>query len=596
MCGFIASVGRPGLPPAAAAAALASLASRGPDGVGTWQGGGVHLGHRRLAIIDLDPRAIQPMHSGCGRYAIVFNGEIYNYRELRKALAAQGVAFRTTSDTEVLLELFRRDGVSMLAQLQGMFAFVIWDNRSRSAFVARDPYGIKPIYYAHTPAGWLIGSQVKALLATGLVSRAPCVQGRAGYWLLGSVPEPYTWFGAIRSLRAGHCMTFSDAAPPAERCWHDIGAAWRDAEGAQANDNAPGGRADGPRERIYEAVQRHMVADVPVGLFLSGGIDSSAVAGLMRDTGGQALCGVTLRFEEFVGTPADESPGAATAAMCYGISHHVRTVGTAEFRADLARLLADMDQPSIDGVNTWYASKAASELGLKVVMSGVGGDELFLGYPLFRTIPRLLRWRRILDALPSGRATAAVLARWQARRTANQRWAHAEAWTRTVEGAWWLRRSVRAPEELPTLLGADEGHAFLRQFDPVEMVRSMTGALPRDPLLALGQIESMTYLRNQLLRDSDWASMAHSLELRTPLVDATLLSGLVPWLRSFGGGPVKAALTNAPRQPVPASIAGKRKTGFGIPVANWLGKPSGRLSGEWAARVAATCFEERPSP
>lgn len=148
-----------------------------------------------------------------------------------------------------------------------------------------------------------------------------------------------------------------------------------------------------------------------------------------------------------------------------------------------------MDQPSIDGVNTCYASKAAAELGLKVVMSGVGGDELFLGYPLFRTIPRVLRWRRTLDALPLGHATASALARWQARRTGNQRSAHAEAWTGTVEGAKWLRRSVRAPDELPALPGAEEGHAFLRQFDPVGMVRSMTGALPRDPMRALGQTE-----------------------------------------------------------------------------------------------------------
>jgi asparagine synthase (glutamine-hydrolysing) len=582
------------MPPSAAAAALSRLASRGPDGLGEWQGDGIYLGHRRLAIIDLDPRAVQPMHSSCGRYAIAFNGEIYNYRELRKSLEEQGVAFRTTSDTEVVMELFRRDGDTMLPKLEGMFAFVIWDKHSRSAFAARDPYGIKPIYYAHTKSGWLIGSQVKALLATDLVPRTPCVQGQAGYWLLGSVPEPYTWFDAIRSVRAGHYMIFTAATPPVERCWHDIGAAWRDAEDSQASASAPHRGSSELRERIYESVQRHMVADVPVGLFLSGGIDSSAVAGLMSDTGAQALCGVTLRFEEFAGTPSDESPGAASAAQCYRISHHLRTVGTAEFRSDLQGLLADMDQPSIDGVNTWYASKAASELGLKVVMSGVGGDELFLGYPLFRTIPRLLRWRGALDALPAGRTVAAALGRWRARRTGNQRWAHAESWSRTVEGAWWLRRSVRAPEELPALLGADEGHAFLRKFDPVEMVRSMTGALARDPVLALGQIESMTYLRNQLLRDSDWASMAHSLELRTPLVDAKLLSGLVPCLRGFGSGPVKAMLANAPRQPVPASIAGKRKTGFGIPVSHWLGKPSGRLSVEWAARVAAQCYSWPP--
>ncbi len=590
MCGFIAAVARLGtaFETTAIKRALDQMHRRGPDSEGIWQEPGVQLGHRRLAILDLDVRANQPMHSDCGRYVIVFNGEIYNFHALRSDLIAKGIQFHTTSDTEVLLALFAREGAAMLSRLRGMFAFVIWDRTTRRAFAARDPYGIKPLYWAQTADGVLLASQVRALLATGQVSRAPCARAQANFWLLGSVPEPHTWYQAIQALPAGHCAWIDEGRMGTPQRWWDVAAAWRDAPAALP----PAAKV---RERVRTAlrasVAAHLVADVPVGVFLSGGIDSGALAGLMVEAGAQNLQGITIAYDEFAGTHNDEAPVAATLAAHYGITHHVRRVTREEFAADLPRILAAMDQPSIDGINTWYATKAVAELGLKVVVSGVGGDELFQGYSSFQQLPRLvLAWgpaSRVPGAMPLARAAMG----WQARRSGNARWRQMPDWARTMAGAWWLRRGLYAPAELPALMGPDLATEGLQGFSPDAWVGQMSGQLVADGTLAVGQIESTTYLRNQLLRDSDWASMDHSVELRTPLVDAWLLRDVQPLLGAFSQFPNKRLLAEAPARPLPEALINRTKTGFGIPVQTWLSQ-MGKAGGEggpsnaWACEVA----------
>lgn len=565
--------------------AMARMWRRGPDGEGFWQEGHAALGHRRLAILDLDTRAAQPMHSSDGRYVIVYNGEIYNFRALRQTLEKDGVPLRTTSDTEVLLALFARDGEAMLPKLHGMFAFVIWDRQDRRAFAARDPYGIKPLYIATIEGGIAVASQVKALLATGLVSHEPDPRGQASFWMLGSVAEPHTWYRDIHALPAGHCTWLEDGKASAPRSWLDIGNVWR----AAAACNTPSDVAETVRNTLLESVKRHMVADVPVGVFLSGGIDSGALAGLMVEAGAHDLTGVTLAYDEFKGTPQDEVYVAGQIARHYGIHHHIRRVARDEFQADLPRILDAMDQPSVDGINTWYASKAVAELGLKVVVSGVGGDELFQGYSSFRELPGLVaRWRSMARWPGAGWATR-LAAIAQVRRTGNRRWQHAPEWMRTIEGAWWLRRSIHVPEDLPRLMGTEAATEALGDFDAANWVHDMTGPLPDNARLALGQIESMTYLRNQLLRDSDWASMDHSVELRTPLVDAHMSGQLQPVLMQFARYPGKALLAHAPDKPLPKDIAQRRKTGFGIPVLHWLTPQSGSSalsSKDWMQQLA----------
>jgi asparagine synthase (glutamine-hydrolysing) len=543
------------------------MTRRGPDGEGFWQDDTAALGHRRLAILDLDARSAQPMHSHCGRYVIVFNGEIYNFRALRAMLQAEACELRTTSDTEVLLTLFASRRESMLPLLHGMFAFVIWDRVAGRAFAARDPYGIKPLYIGHADDGVLLASQVKALLDTGRISRDADPRGQAAFWMLGSVPEPHTWYRDISPLPAGHCLWIERGAVTRQWSWCDIGASWRATDGdGHHGEKLPAQEIqDRVSVALRESIGRHLVADVPVGVFLSGGIDSGAIAALMVEAGAKDVQGVTIVYDEFAGSEDDEGPAARELARHYGIKHHMRRVTKDEFAADLPRILAAMDQPSIDGINTWYATKAVSELGLKVVLSGVGGDELFLGYESFRQLPGLVHWWRALSKVPGMMAAGRVAGEWRALNSRNTRWRHAPEWARTMAGAWWLRRSVQGPEGVPQALAGS-----MKDFSAQAWVNATTGSLPLRMPMALAQIESMNYLRNQLLRDSDWASMDHSVELRTPLVDAHLLEQLQPLLHRFDAFPKKSLLANAPRDPLPPGITGRRKTGFGIPVLRWL--------------------------
>jgi asparagine synthase (glutamine-hydrolysing) len=408
--------------------------------------------------------------------------------------------------------------------------------------------------------------------------------------MLGSVPEPHTWYREVRALPAGHFAWIKEGRVATPRRWSDIGEAWRSAEPVRLPVAEIRERV---RSALRESVARHLVADVPVGVFLSGGIGSRALAGLMVEAGARQLEGVTIACDEFAGSHQDEAPVAARIAAHYGIRHHVRRVTREEFHADLPRILDAMDQPSIDGINTWYASKAVAERGLKVVVSGVGGDELFQGYSSFRRLPRMVAARRAMAWVPG----SALLAQWaasrQARRTGIDRWRHAPEWANSIAGAWWLSRSIHSPGELVGLMGAEAAHEALREFDAEQYVAGMSGVLPSDRRLALGQIESTTYLRNQLLRDSDWASMDHSVELRTPLVDAHLLHQLGPLLAAFARFPNKDLLAAAPTVPLPREVTLRPKTGFGIPVGRWLTPVGAPKTGAaldsraWAKEVAA---------
>ena len=565
MCGLAAAVWRFDGKREVIAAACQRMRARGPDAEGYWHGQGVSLGHRRLAILDLDARANQPMHSACGRYAIVYNGEIYNFRNLGEELRAAGVELRTSSDTEVLLALFAREKEAMLPRLRGMFAFAIWDATERRLFIARDPYGIKPLYLAETPDGVLVASQVKAILSTGMVSRDPDPRGQAGFWLTGSVPEPRTWYRAIRALQAGGLAWIDQRGAIASKRWCDVADQWRYAQQTGMTDQEVTATVHAALRRSAEA---HLVSDVPVGVFLSGGIDSGAIAGLMRESGAIGLKGVTLGFREFAGKHQDEAPMAARVAAECGMEHHVRVVTRHEFEQDIPSILDAMDQPSVDGVNTWFASKAVAEIGLKVVVSGLGGDELFQGYRHFRYLPSLVAaWSRGAR-IPGAVAATDFISRLQARRSGNARWRHFSSLARSLPGAWFLRRGLFAPEELPDIMGEEMAAGALRGFDAEQWVAEQCGSLPSDPQLALSLIESTLYLRNQLLRDSDWASMAHSVELRTPLVDSWLLRDVMQVGTAILRFPRKALLSSAAA--LPSAVSDRRKTGFDTPINNWL--------------------------
>ena len=374
------------------------MAARGPDGEGEWLSadGRIGFGHRRLAIIDLSDRAAQPMASADGKIVIVFNGEIYNYRALRSDLESKGYVFRTQSDTEVLLQLYASKGAAMVRDLRGMFAFGLWDADKQGLLLARDPYGIKPLYYADD--GWTLrfASQVKALVAGRRTGLDPDPAGWAGFFLFGNVPEPYTIYRDIRAVPAGATLWIDRRGLHEPERYFSLPQVFAEAE-------RPAARPDAQsriRAALIDSVRHHLVADVPVGIFLSSGVDSAALLGLMRDAGHDDIHAITLRYEEFRDRHEDEAPLAGVVARHYGARHTIRTVTHEEFRADLPKIFTAMDQPTIDGINTWFVAKAARELGLKAAISGLGGDELVGGYPSFTDIPRWVRWGRLSACVP----------------------------------------------------------------------------------------------------------------------------------------------------------------------------------------------------
>src|SRR5712692_9850301 len=516
---------------------------RGPDGSGAWwtKDRRCGLGHRRLAIIDLSGRASQPMTSEDGRFVVVFNGEIYNYPELRAELEADGARFRTTSDTEALLHLYARHGAEMVHRLRGMFAFAIWDEARRSLFLARDPYGIKPLYTANDGWTFRFASQVKALLAGGHVSHDPEPAGIVGFHLFGSVPEPFTLYRDVRALPAGHTQWVDGAGPREPKPFANLAEVL--AKGA-ANPAPAAELGERLRAGVLDSVRAHLLADVEVGLFLSAGVDSGALLGLMADAGQRETRAITLAFDEFRGTAEDEAPLAGRVAERYGARHIIRRVDVREFREDLPAIMEAMDQPSIDGINTWFIAKAAKELGLKVALSGLGGDELLAGYPSFIDIPR---WRRrfgSLAAVPGLGRVARPLIRALApglerdRPKAPGLLEYARSWT----GLYLLRRGLFLPYELDEVMDPAVAQEGLRRLKPL---RHLAAHLSPDPGSDVGRVcvlESAHYMRNQLLRDADWAGMAHGVEIRVPLVDATLLETLASAIPRLGPHTGKEAL------------------------------------------------------
>lgn len=564
------------------------MRARGPDGQGEWYTADrkVGLAHRRLAIIDLNERAAQPMQSADGQLVVTFNGEIYNYRQLRQQLAARGCQFRTESDTEVLLHLYAEKGVAMLDDLRGMFAFALWDAREQSTLLARDPYGIKPLYYADD--GWTcrFASQVKALLA-GKVSRVAEPAGIVGFYLLGSVPEPYTLYQDIRAVPAGAYVRITATGAGSPKHYFEPGRIWADAANAK-----PPNAADIQaivRAGLLDSVASHLIADVPVGAFLSAGIDSGALVGLMKDAGQQQVSTVTLGFREYAGTAADEVPLAAEVAQHYGVQHRVRMIDEAEFQRELPAIIAAMDQPSIDGINSWFVSKAAHEAGLKVAVSGVGGDELFGGYPSFREVPHWVRRLWLPAAIPGvGAATEHLHATFAPLFAAvNPKAGSMLRYGGTYAGAYLLKRGLFLPKDLQALLGKEVAEAGLQRLRPLQYLQRQLQPLGscNNPHAIVATLESAVYLRNQLLRDTDWASMAHSLEVRTPLVDAVLTRTLAASLLALPGNK-KSLLAASPAKPLPSTVASRAKTGFTTPVDKW--QANGTSSQTWRQQPALT--------
>jgi asparagine synthase (glutamine-hydrolysing) len=558
MCGIAGILttdgGAPGLADRAALMERALL-HRGPDGRGAWvsRRQSAVFAHTRLAIIDPTPTGRQPMSIDNGRLTITFNGEIYNFMEMRRELEARGAVFQSHSDSEVILHAYDAFGERCVERLRGMFAFALWDERSQLCLLARDRFGIKPLYYSHEPERLVFASELRALCASGLVASRVDASAVYEYLRAGSVPEPMTLVAGARCLEAGHLAIWKNGT------LHDRPYFELSFEPAITPDDA----VARTRDALVDSVHHHFVGDVPVGVFLSGGVDSTALLAIASGLDDVETRAMTMALP---GSDADEVALARRTAEHFGVRHDVCEVSADSAKPLFGEYLTAMDQPSIDGMNTLAVSTLAQSCGVKVMLSGLGADELFGGYPSVRAVPSLTAWNRRFAAagplrLAAGRALEAL---------PDPRYRR-------------IGDLLRQPSTMPVSYAAyrgiftrDEARTLTQHFVPgATLLDRAAQGVESDPTPEDGvcRLEMTRYMRNQLLRDADVMSMARGIEVRVPYLDPRVVETVNAIPQEMRLSAAKALLVKAVPE-IPSWIAVQPKRGFMFPVEHWL-------SGSW---------------
>ncbi len=537
-----------------------AIVRRGPDAEGQHVDGRVHLGHRRLSIIDLDAGQ-QPMVSDDGQVALIFNGEIYNHAELRQELEQRGVRFETRCDTEVILRLYLEDGEACVQRLRGMFAFAIWDRRSGQLLLVRDRVGIKPLYYARTADGFVFGSELKALLATGWVSRERDLQALDDFFAHGFIRASRSVYRQVSKLGAGELLRLScaDGSIARERYWQ------LPAPGTGPTD--PAEAQAGLLARIDEAVRIRLMSDVPLGAFLSGGIDSSTVVWRMAEHSSAPVDTFSIGFDD---ERFDETPVARAVAKHFGTRHHEQRV-TPDALQVLPRVIAAHDEPFGDpsSIPTWYVCQVARR-DVTVCLSGDGGDELFAGYGRYATLAgeaARLAWpravRTLAARLPVGRAEG---------RTRNklERIAAADAEEHYARFRAIFSASMREQ------LWSTEARARI----DADATAALFEVMPRawrdsDSVGRMQACDFGVYLPDDVLTKVDRMSMDHSLEARVPLLDHEVVeyAFALPTALKYQPGRSKAILRDLIEPHLPRAVLEHRKQGFSVPLSRWMRGP-----------------------
>jgi asparagine synthase (glutamine-hydrolysing) len=559
---------------------LAAQQHRGPDDEGTIvfsegsERATVTLGNRRLAIIDLSPDGHMPMANEDDTVWVTYNGEIYNFAELRAELIIAGHLFRSKTDTEVVVHGYEQWGIDgLLQRLNGMYAIAIWDRRTKCLSIARDRFGEKPLYYFWDGRTFLFASELKSLLASGLIERRFNPAGMVAYLNLGSVPAPLTIISGVVALQPATYVTFSFGRDPQQKRYWSL----HFSESNISFDEA----VEQTAMLLREAVESRLISDVPLGVFLSGGIDSSAIVALVRDASGAAIrtSSVIFREKEF-----DEGPYAQQTAAWFQTEHMEFEVTPQEALAELPRMLWAMDQPTIDGVNTYFVSKVTRSNGTVVALSGLGGDELFGGYPSFRTVPKLCSLSRGIHLVPGlGRLAAYAIAASGYSRS--QKLASFLARNPGPESAYLAVRGLYTAREIKTL-AVDLASANGSLFDPVGYLTKITSNSGSASFNTISTLELGAYMHSQLLRDTDAMSMAHSLEVRVPFLDHRLAEFLatVPQKYKSSKRP-KSLLLRVLAGKLPPGVEARSKRGFTFPFSRWL-------AGPWRKEIESVLFAE----
>lgn len=569
MCGIFGIVGyNSRIPDGLLERGTRSLAHRGPDDHGTVllrdSVAGeteIGLGNRRLAILDLSPLGHQPMHHAETGNWIVYNGETYNFREVRTELEGLGANFVSHSDTEVILKAYAQWGEQCLTKFRGMFAFALWDAQRRRLFVARDPMGIKPLYYVRAGSYFIFASEVRSILGTGLIPARLDHAGLTNYLTFGSAYDPLTLIEGIRALPAGHFLTWEGGKLSETAYWDLVD---------DADSTVQSGVSTIPaqlQQTLEEAVRSQLVSDVPVGVFLSGGIDSSALVSILS-RGGVTPSTFSIVFRE---TDFSEAEHSRAVALKFHTDHHEITVSQADVLAAIPDALRAMDLPTMDGVNTFFVSRETRKAGVKVALSGLGGDEVFAGYSNFRTVPRMERfahfWKRVPHAIrtPVAGAFGAIAPE----NDQNRKLAALARANGSVIHPYFLTRILFAPAQRESLLQSrDQQSDDLAGASQREALRR---SLVLDPVNRVSYLESRCYMLNTLLRDSDFMSMSQGLEVRVPLIDHELAKSVLalPGRLKLNGTP-KKLLVEALAGSLPDEIVHRPKRGFTLPFEHWL--------------------------
>jgi asparagine synthase (glutamine-hydrolysing) len=523
------------------------------------------IGMRRLAIFD-PVNGHQPMTTRDGRHTLVFNGAIYNFHLLQVELESAGWTFQTRCDTEVLLAALVHWGEDAVRRLRGMYAFALWDSSEESLLMARDPFGIKPLYFSHEGGRIVFASEVTALLASGANPGDIDPLAVADYLAWLAVPAPRTIYRGILSLQPGERLRFS-------RGQVDIRPTWT-FQSIPEDPKPCSSRAEfvgALRERLDDSIRAHVLADVPVGAFLSGGLDSAVVAGLMSRASGDVLHTFSIGFEE---DDFSEADAAESTARHFGAVHHTRIITGDEVARDLEKFLSACDQPTGDGVNTYYVSQTAQQGGVKVALSGLGGDELFGGYPSFQALPALARrlpiWLRVPGILRGLLTSPLEFGGTRGRKLSdflrNATDAHELAALQRRVFSESSRRLMLAPDVVSRIREHPPFHPRL------EAMRADLGTTDLHSIASAWEMR--TYMADVLLRDSDVMSMRHSLELRVPFIDRPLVEWLWRQPVRFRDQPrhPKSALAEATADILPPGLAKRRKRGFTLPFPIWMRK------------------------
>lgn len=548
----------------------ASLAHRGPDDSGTViirdtvrEPVEIGLGNRRLAILDLSPLGHQPMHDADTGNWIVYNGEIYNFRDVRKELEDCGVRFASHSDTEVLLKAYGRWGEECLPKFRGMFAFAVWDAERHCLVIARDPMGVKPLYYAESGAYFLFASEVRTLLGTGLFPKHIDPAGLINFLTYGSAYDPLTIVEGIRSLPPGHTLAWEDGNLRMASYWDLVG----NEAGPQSSSAQDQSHAVAQLQPLLEeSVRLQLVSDVPLGVFLSGGIDSSALVSILTRGGlTPATFSIVFREAEF-----SEAEYSRAVAKKFRTDHHEILVSQGDVLASIPDAIGAMDLPTMDGVNTYFVSRETRAAGVKVALSGLGGDELFAGYSGFRTIPRAERFGRFWKQLPKHlRASfASVFSTVAPASDQNRKLAALARANGRVLHPYFVSRMLFMPEQIDALF---PNAAAAASFARASQCDALCRARVLDPINRVSYLESRCYMLNTLLRDADFMSMSQGLEVRVPLIDHRLAKTVLslPGAWKLDSTP-KKLLVESLGGSLPQDVVYRRKRGFTLPFERWL--------------------------